>query len=68
MNIVQFVTTSALVGLGTFVALYIVSLLILALSPLPPVSVMVRQERMVVKWSTVAGVLVALSWLAWGTP
>lgn len=68
MDIVQFVATSALVGFGTFVAVYIVSLLILALSPLPPVSVMVRQKRMVVKWSTVAGVLAGLSWLAWGTP
>lgn len=66
MDIVQFVATSALVGFGTFVALYIVSFLVLALSPLPPVSVMARQKRMVVKWSTVAGVLAGLSWLAWG--
>ena len=68
MDIVQFVAMSALVGFGTFVALYIVSLLILALSPLPPVSVMVQKKRTVVKWSTVAGVLAGLSWLAWGTP
>lgn len=68
MDIVQFVAMSALVGFGTFVAVYIVSLLILAMSPLPPVSVMVRQKRTVVKWSTVAGVLAGLSWLAWGTP
>lgn len=68
MEIIKFVATSALAGLGTFVALYIVSLLILALSPLPPVSVMVRKKRIVVKWATVAGFLASLSWLAWGAP
>lgn len=68
MEIVQFVATSAFIGFGVFVTAYIVTLLILALSPLPPVSVMVRQKRTVVKWSAAAGVLSALAWLAWATP
>ena len=68
MEILQFVATSAFVGLCTVIAVYFVWLLILSASPLPPVHVMVRQKRMVVKWSTVAGVLAGLSWLAWGTP
>lgn len=68
MEILQFVATSAFVGLGTFAALYIISLLILAASPLPPVRVMVRVKRTVVKWSTVAGVIAAVAWLVWGAP
>jgi hypothetical protein len=68
MDIVQHITTAVLCGAGSGFATFIVTLLILALSPLPPPVVMLRQKRRVIRWSVRVGVVVALAWLAFVTP